>query len=216
MGRGEFEEITDFYEIPYERYPRTFYPPYSIELIIVVVKGRKYVATDIIDCTPEITDYIKTGINIFLELFKECSIVLNDNFDYILNTKVIRLNWDILPKGEYPWEKQRERIMPLVEKASPKNRNIIKFRLETISKYKPDFVAIGLNGFDGYIVYGFKEKNIYIFESRLINNATYIFDRDWKDITMLTKKEILTDSLQKARIIHRKDSWEKEIEKLLK
>lgn len=39
--------------------------------------------------------------------------------------EVKRLNWDILPKGEYPWEVQKERIEPFLSKVRGNNRQVI-------------------------------------------------------------------------------------------
>ena len=50
-------------------------------------------------------------------------------------------------------------------------------------------------------------------ESIHIDNATYIFDDDWEELSQLTKAEILDNNYQKDRIIHRKN-WYKDIKKL--
>ena len=78
----------------------------------------------------------------------------------------------------------------------------------------PDFMAIGDQGFYGYIVYGFTEKNIYIFESNQLDNATYIFKGDWEDASKLTKREILNSNLCEARLVHNK-KWESSIERII-
>jgi hypothetical protein len=216
IGGGQTEEITEFTEIPYKRYPRTFHPPVAMELIVMARNGKKYVVSDTIDYNEKVADNLKVAINVFLELFHECHI-LPDDFDEIeIKTKIIRLNWEILPKGEFPWEKRHEQLKHFIDGASPKNRPVVAYRLEFLNRYRPDFMAIGSHGFSGYLVYGFSAKQIYVFESTLINNATYVFDQGWKSITQLTKKEILTEKLQKKRIIHRINIWNNEIDKLLK
>lgn len=216
IGRGETEEVTDFRDVPYQRYPRTFIPPYSIELQILKKDNKKYIVSEKIEYNHIIHDYLKHGINLFLELFHQCYIVDNDFTNNELRTNIIKLNWKILPQGEYPWEIRYEQIKPFIEKASKRNQPIIEYRLKKINGYRPDFVAIGVNGFSGYMVYGFSSRSIYIFESTLINNATYVFDQRWKDISQLTKKDILTAELQKDRIIHRVDSWDMNIDQLFK
>jgi hypothetical protein len=49
----------------------------------------------------------------------------------------------------------------------------------------------------------------------MYGQATYVFDRDWKEVSKLTKKQIIDGGLAKARLIHNK-SWKNEIDKLLK
>lgn len=85
----------------------------------------------------------------------------------------------------------------------------IKRRHEFLWKQNPDFCALGKQSFWGYIVYGFKKSKIYIFESDQPDNATYIFYGDWEGASKLTKTEILTGHLHKARIFHTKNWYYK-------
>lgn len=214
IGGGDTEDVTDFVEIPYKRYPRTLHLPLSMELRIIKKDGMKYIVSPLLICNEDEFSNIKIGINLFLELFQSCHILLDDFTSLEMKTKIIRLNWEILPKGEYPWEIRYKQIRPFIEKASPGNRPVIAYRLEFLNSFAPDFVAIGVNGFSGYMVYGFSNEQIYIFESTMTNNATYVFDQKWKNISQLTKKEILTNELQKQRIIHRKNTWASEVKTL--
>jgi len=213
-GRGYTKEVTEFREVPYKRYPRTFVPPEALEITVSTTKsGQKLLVS------PEILlrqneEKIKHSINLFLELFGHCNI-LKPDLSNISIPKIVRLNWDVLPPGEYPWDVRFNQVKPFINKAKRGNQSIISKRLEIINDYKPDFAAIGKNGFNGYIVFGFKQKSLYVFESVRTNNATYIFDSNWKSITQLTKKEILTQSLQKYRLIHRLKTWGNEISNVL-
>lgn len=63
-------------------------------------------------------------------------------------------------------------------------------------------MAVGLGGFSEYIVFGFTRKNRYVFESPETGNATYIFRNEWEEVSQLTKRQILQEQLQEARIIH--------------
>lgn len=113
-----------------------------------------------------------------------------------------RLNWQILPPGKYPWERVRRAVQPIIERAKRGNQSAIAMRLETVSNYAPEFVAIGTAGLHGYIVFGFPDRPLYILESAYYGNATYVFDRDWETLSQLTKAEILDQSLQKDRLVH--------------
>jgi len=101
-----------------------------------------------------------------------------------------------------------------VEKAPGKKQIVIRYRLKTITLYDPEFVAIGQAGFEGYLVFGFPAKNLFILESLYTGNATYIFEENWETLSKLTKAEILRDGLQKERIIHR-EGWERNIKTYL-
>jgi len=215
-GRGETEEISDFRDVPYERYPRTFIKPYAIELTIAVGRNNTHIIISPQFNIKNDKDYIeiKHTINLFLELFKECYI-LTEGLEQIHIPKITRLNWDILPPGEYPWEQRYKQVEPFIKKAPKGNWPVIENRLEIINNYKPDFAAIGINGFSGYIVFGFNQKGLYVFESTKTNNATYVFDKNWKDLSLLTKKEILNNELHQMRVIHRVKTWENEINNIL-
>lgn len=217
IGRGETEDVWSFVEIPYQRYPRTLVLPYSVELTAAIdAEENKYIVTPPLNCNlSKDADFVCHCLNLMIEIFGECHL-LHEDLRQIITSKIIRLNWDILPPGEYPWGKRYLQLKPFIESAKPGNRSIIKRRIEVLNNYQPDVVAIGRNGFHGYIGFVFNSKAINIFESIYTDNATYIFDKNWKELSSLTKKEILTNNLHKDRIIHRKDFWEGEIDKLLR
>jgi hypothetical protein len=215
-GRGQTEEVTDFVDVPYKRYPRTFVPLYAVELTVTTNKnGEKYIVspTFLCDTSKEDKELLHV-INMFLEIFNECYI-LDESIEKINVPKLIKLNWDILPPGEFPWEIRRKQIEPFIQKAKPGNRSVVMYRVKHIINFGPDFVAIGKAGFSGYLILGFEKKGLFIFESIYTNNATYVFNKNWKELSLLTKREILTNKLQKERIIHRKISWENRINELL-
>ena len=141
-------------------------------------------------------------INLFLELFGECQL-FTENLNEMLIKSPIRLNWNVLPKGRMPWKELENTILPIVNRTPRGNRPIIWDRIHTISRYDPHFIAIGKAGFSGYIVFGFEDKNLYIFESIFYGNATYIFDKNWEELSKKSKAEILDENLQKSRMIHR-------------
>ena len=157
---------------------------------------------------------IIAAVNVILEIFGECEIFDVAN-NPMVSPKVIRLNWELLPKGKYPWEKQKERMEPYFKRAQGTNRAVVEKRIEEINKYAPDFTAIGTGGFGGYVVHGFEDLNMYILESVQVNNATYVLKNDWESISQLTKSEILNNDLHDARLIHNKN-WYKDLEELFK
>ena len=74
-----------------------------------------------------------------------------------------------------------------------------------------------LANFDGEIsnaVFGFTSKNLYILESALPNNATYVLQNNWETISQLSKAEILSQDLHSARIIH-SENWQKNFERIM-
>jgi hypothetical protein len=90
---------------------------------------------------------------------------------------------------------------------------VIRYRLESVNAYGPEFVAVGRGGFRGYIVFGFPQMDLYVLESAFTGNATYVFRGDWENLSKLTKAEVLREDLQEARLIHR-EGWYKQLRDL--
>ena len=113
-----------------------------------------------------------------------------------------------------PWQRLRTHVDPFVEREPPGNRPVIRARLQRINGYEPEFAAVGRAGFDGYVIFGFPEKNLYVLESVHPDNATYVFEQNWERLSQLSKAEILDRDLQKDRLIHR-EGWPEKIHTLL-
>jgi soluble cytochrome b562 len=129
----------------------------------------------------------------------------------------------------------QERIEKRLDAVVEQTKDLTEFRTETMENFKdlrntvfrveentaqklygysPDFEARGLSGFSGYMVLGYEKLNLFILESIYPDNATYVFDKDWMELSKLTKAEILNNNFQKARLIHA-DTWNKSVESLL-
>ena len=213
-GRGETREVTDFVSIPRERYARTEFEPYSVELILKYDgQGQLIVMTDPISYCQDNEKLLINTINIFLTNFEECE-VSNENFENAMLAPIIRLNWEVLPSGDYPWERILDDLKKISENSSKTARKVLVDKCEFINSFQPDFRAYGKSGFKGYVVFGFTNRTIYVLESVYSNNATYVFGKDWEELSKLTKAEIISGNLQEVRIIHN-NNWQKEIYDLL-
>lgn len=213
---GPYDRIerSKIVDVPHDRYPRSFVQPPSIELLIAEsTKKQKIIISPALELSKQNSDVIIHTVNLFLELFGECQFFTKD-LAAVWNIPTRRLNWTILPPGEMPWSQLRKAIDPFIQKAPKGNQPVIQYRLETINRYKPDFQAVGHGGFSGYVILGFKDKNLYTLESIYYGNATYIFDENWEELSKKTKAEILNEKLQTARLIHR-EGWDINISNLL-
>src|SRR5699024_11054250 len=97
--------------------------------------------------------------------------------------------------GEYPWEKAKDHLEENIKKVPPAKQPVIKHRLETITQYTPTQIVLGKAGFDGYMVFCWEDKDLYILEHPNYGNATYVFREDWKRYSNLTKREIINGDL---------------------
>jgi hypothetical protein len=113
-----------------------------------------------------------------------------------------------------PWSQLSKEIKPIIEEAPKGNQPLIWARLKKINSYKPEFLAVGRAGFHGYTIFAFPKKKLYVLESIHYGNATYVFEKDWKRLSQMTKAEILNQNLQKVRIIHLAN-WAQKITRLM-
>lgn len=206
---------TRIIEQDYERYPRTFREPPGVELTIAeAATGARAVIAPALPYNDAHRDALLHHVNLFLELFGRCT-VLTEDLEPYLRVTVQRRNWDVLPPGEWPWEKLQRRLEPILDQFGPRKRPVAEHRLRVFTEqYQPDFVAVGRAGFAGYLIFGYDDRDVYVVESLQYGNATYVFGEDWEQLAQMTKAEILRGDLQRDRIIHR-DDWDRRIAELL-
>ncbi len=199
----------------YNRFQRKLIDAPAQELIVMIDKdNNKIISSKLIKFTQENKSLIKHKVNLFLELFGECQLV-DKNLISRIKTPINKLNWNLLPKGKMPWKELEKHLKDKMNFESNRNYKEIYARINYINSFEPDFLATGNGGFNDYVVLGFESRNIFILENRKPQNATYIFKNNWKDITKLSKGEILRESLQDKRFIHN-SNWKENIKQILK
>jgi hypothetical protein len=184
-------------------YQKELVPPPEEYLTVMQGESGLVLASRSLDKSVDDDEKIIHVINLFLELFGDLEITSVD-----LKTAsaliVKRLNWRVLPPGEFPFERAMTELSDFIEKVEENVRPVIQTRIKSATQYKPDFVAVGVGGFREYVVFGFRSKNIYVLESPMLGNATYIFNSNWSEVSALSKKEILEGALCEARLVHNK------------
>lgn len=196
-----------------KRYPRKQIAPPSVELTIIQSEDKKFVIAGQAFTKGQASEEdITHRINLILEIFKIAEIIKGNLAQYQI-PQIRRLSWDVLPTGNMPWEQFQRHLTPLLERTSKNKKMVIAERLETVSKYQPDFHAVGTNGYRGYVIFGFSELNLYIFETAEYGNATYVFEGEWETLSQMTKAEIISENLYKERFVHLR-GWESKIASL--
>ena len=190
-------------------YPKEYLNP---PLSRIVLDGRRLRSELLPKADAEL---LKHTINMFLELFGYCEIVDKDENPIGQKTKIKEVSWRILPPGKYPWERAEKALDDYFKKASCKNKEVLRKNHKTFAEYEPDFLAIGENSFNGYVVYGYSNRNLYVFESNQPGNATYVFKGNWEKASQLTKYDIIKGDLCYKRIVHAK-SWKENVERIIK
>lgn len=200
-------EVSETVTIPYKRYPRTEVPPYSKELEVKMASdGRIFVLTGPFQNSP---DKLVVATNTANMLFEQLGgfEVLDEDLTAWVSAPVRKLNWEMLPPGKSPWTSAKPRLEELSGRLKPGVRGVVQERLREVGRYEPGYVAIGLGGFDGYVVFGFPRLGLCVLESQHVNNATYILNSDsWEQISQLSKAEILNANAHQGRVVH-KEGW---------
>ncbi len=210
-GRGEVNPVTDFSYIKKQRYHRDYFEPYSVYFTLVSDGDKKYIVSDGIPYVPDNHEKLMNTVNMVLATFGECTV---DFAGQKNKPKRIVANWDILPRGEHPWSSIKETLSSLTKEHTKTQTELMLRNCESIYARKPDFVAYGRAGFRGYAVFGFTSKNLYVLESAFPNNATYVLQNDWETISQMSKAEILSQNLHKARIVH-SENWQKNFDAIM-
>jgi hypothetical protein len=182
-------------------YQKDLVPPPEEYLTVMQGASGSVLASRSLDISVDDDEKIIHIINLFLELFGDLEITSVD-LKTASSLIVKRLNWRVLPPGEFPFERAMTELADFIEKVEENVRPVIQTRIKSVTQYKPDFVAVGVGGFREYVVFGFRSKNIYVLESPMIGNATYIFNSNWAEVSALSKKEILDGAHCKARLVH--------------
>ena len=107
-GRGETREVTEFTDIVRERYHRDYHLPYSVEFTLSRTESENSIVSQQIKYVDDNIKKIINTINLVLSLFGECEIISDEEPSYSTPAKVVHVNWDILPKGKYPWTKVKK------------------------------------------------------------------------------------------------------------
>ena len=210
-GKDQLNPVTDFSYINKKRYHRNYFAPYSVYFTLAQEEKESYIISDAILYTEENHGKLLNTVNMHICFIGECTI---DFAEPKMKVNRVVVNWDILPKGEYPWETIKGTLSTITKERTKTQTQLMLRNCELINAKKPDFVAYGRSGFKGYIVFGFTNRNLYVLESAIPNNATYVLQDNWEAISKLSKAEILSQELHKARIIH-SENWTKNFDKIM-
>lgn len=198
----------------YPRYPRQNVPPQEEYFFTMLIDGKLCVCSDLLTYGRTEDERIMWCFNLFLECFGQCFCVGEDNKG-IEKPRFKRFNWELLPKGDYPWAKLSQIITQrLAKRGKPEGLEVTLERLKYLRELGSSDVGFGRGGFDGYIVLEYERAGLWVLESSYLDNATYVFDSEWDVFSSLTKNEILSGKLCKRRVIHDK-KWKSTMRSLV-
>lgn len=112
-----------------------------------------------------------------------------------------KLYWKLLPPGDDPIG----RIRLYFERTGAKSAAIIDYnKIRKVLTLKPTEVYSGVDEFDGYLVFYFERQRKAVLDCPRTGNAIYVFGEDWRELSKLSKSELLNFFPSSTiRIIHR-------------
>ncbi len=118
-----------------------------------------------------------------------------------------RFQWHALP----PSESSREYVLGLYE-GLPRGSSqgeVDNERLTRVFGYlDPNQYHVGMDGFDGYVIFTFAYTPSVLLECARVGNAIYVIHKDWERWSRMTKQELMADeSGEVCRIEHRGKDW---------
>jgi hypothetical protein len=125
-----------------------------------------------------------------------------------------KLNWKVLPKGKQPLKKLVEHF----ERISKQPIAIVFDidRLHKVYSLKPDDVFVGIDQFEGYVVFYFASAETAVLDCPVTGNAIYVFGEKWKSLSRLTKTALLNGQGRDiTRIVHH-GAWFSRLKSLVK
>ena len=179
-------------------YPRKFTPPPSVEMSVLSVAGKLRLVSSLGKSASDAE--LAHAVNLYLEFFGECHVT--DDAASVPIVNPTKVNWRLLPSGASPWARAKSAVTTRIATRSSDDQRIIIDRQEFVCSLNPDEVYVGEGGFADYLAYVFKSKNTVVLESLTSGNAIYVFDKNWRAFSHLTKRDILARGLHKHRIVH--------------
>jgi len=193
-------------------YPIDFVRPPMEHLSLSVINGKEYIATRRVKVDEPPAALVHLA-NLMLEFFQEFEI-FDVERQRIAKVQARQLQWDLLPPGKYLWKSAEAIVKPYLAGLRASVQGVIEHRIREITRFEPDFFATGRGGYQGYFVFGFSTRGIYLLENSHLDNATYKFGEDWEVLSTLTKDEIINGDHEHQRFIHDK-TWGRKIRQML-
>lgn len=147
---------------------------------------------------------------LWLNLMQEstgCSDVIVASESYAEAVAQRYIDWEIFPAG---CKETANRFAERVEKLSGEKQREFKDRYRLLESLGPINWVIGNNlGSSAYFGAQFADDMV-VFENINFGNAAYVLYEDWKEMSKLSRTELLRDENSFDRIVHSK-GWEKRL-----
>jgi len=194
--------------LPYEKYPRDFFPPRELEILINPVETKPNLSAYVISFKVQevlskkeknFEKKLLENLNLLQENVGACGVEPADMAikDY---AKTLHVSWEILPPGTL--DETVERIFR-GKKPTVQQKDTIKERYDFFQTLKPQSLVFGQSGFRRYFG-ALLEKDLVVFENVEYGNAVYVLFENWEELSKLSRLDLMSGKFGNSfeRITH--------------
>jgi hypothetical protein len=216
---GDSWRGTHTVDIPQEIYPRDFYSPRLINLLIECSNKSqnldkysiKFQLDEVLD--KESTDFEKRLfelINLLQENVYDCDIMsASSSFQDYLST--VQLAWEILPPGN------KEIIIKKLigGNSNPEQNKIVDERYTFMMGLNPRDLIVGSSGLQRYLG-ALINDNLVVFENIHYGNAIYVMFENWQELSQKNRVDLISGRFGDnfIRVLH-KSGWKSIVKKII-
>ena len=193
------------YEYSRKRYKRRYGSPVKAKIGLERSNETVYITSPVLkeDTNDEV---VLMYMNLFKNLFNRFE--FRDN-NFKLPIPVKGNTWTMLKKGERPLSTPE--LIEYISKDTKKDCQEVEREYASLFKKESSSIEYGEDGFKGYFAFSYDDSRYVIMEKFSSGNATYIFEKEnWKQLSKLTKTELIQEKLYVKRILHN-DKWNEKI-----
>lgn len=191
-----------------ERYKREYSLPLCLEFYLIEKDNELFFCSDVLINSDTYEEIILAYMNMFKDLFG--AFVVSDE-DLNIHAKIQRVNWEVLKPGKI--DDYVRNISGRVKNTDNVVKSHERLINALIKNYNPT-EYIGCQGFQGYVVFVYDDRDFVVLENIIYGNATYILSKaNWEEISQMSKQDVLQKKLYEKKIIHN-SSWLFEINRL--
>ncbi|QJD87605.1 hypothetical protein [Cohnella herbarum] len=152
-------------------------------------------------------------INLFMENTGVSNIFSADatNEQYI---STLYVKWELLPPGQKNINSNVEQILMRLRSPSEETKQLIIERIEFFESLKPTQYIVGENRFSKYFGAVINDKKV-ILENVWFGNAIYIFNEDWKELTRLSRTQLLSSNDKNFERVTHTGNWKIKVTNIL-
>jgi hypothetical protein len=194
--------------LPYQKYPRDFYPPRELEILTSSKDIRPGLPTYIIAFQVQevldkhdksFKDRLLENLNLLQESVGACGVEAATMAlsDY---AKSLHVSWEILPPGTL--EETVERVFR-GKTPTQQQKDITAERYNFFQSLKPKGLVFGQSGFRRYFG-ALLENNLVVFENIEYGNAVYILFDNWEELSKISRLDLMSGKFNGSfeRVVH--------------